>query len=409
MIELSTFAHIGKGVITKAIGLQKNYTVVFEVTENILDEEASGCAGCPIFQAKCQMRDSGMEDAAGMADLECQCENCPQAVFIERYDEKKKYVNEKNMFGYQPTLKSNAIKLLLAYHFMLPDSLGMITDVSVKGLAELLGCTTATVQSANRMLADYGYCCICNSGCYDNHINVMLSEYKDYYKTAEEGGRGYLTMSLDLFREILKIDSGLNTLRLSLKGILEVDNASYRHTESPEMESATSSYKNLRGFLPDYCKQNVIVKALGHGSSIFDFTCSDSSVTFSLKPEFSQKFMRSVMMEEEETGMREYVKGINLTLLNAGYAYKKGENPLIDVRLSRCGIITACSYDTIDLTEKDYHDLASMCMQYGRERVRMAVIDVYNNYTLQTRKIKNYGGLVRTLIRLRMGAFRAAA
>lgn len=409
MMDLSSFAHIGKGVIAKAIGLQKNYTVVFEKVKDILDEEASGCASCQVFKDKRQLQDSCMADTKEMEDLECQCRNCQKAKFKEMYDEKKKYVNEKNMYGYQPTLKCNAIKLLLAYHFMLPDSLGMIKDISVKGLSELLGCTTATVQSANKILADYGYCCICNSGAYDNHINVLLTEYKDYYKPAEEGGRGYLTMSSELFREILKIDSGLNTLRLSLKGILEVDNASYSHTGNPEMESATSSYKKLRGFLPGYCKRNVIIKALGQGSPIFDFTCTDSSVTFCLKPEFAQKNMRSVMMEEEKAGMEEYVKGINIALFYAGHEYEKGANPLADARLAHYGIITACSYDTITLTEKNFLDLASMCMQYGRERVQIAVIDVYNGYNLQGKEIKNYGGLVRTLIRRRMEALKAAA
>lgn len=408
-LNLSKFAHIGKGVITKAIGLQENYAVVFEKAEAVLDEEASGCAGCPAFQEKCRLRDSAGADDAELVALECQCKSCPKAVFTERYDEKKKYINEKNMFGYQPTLKSNAIKLLLAYHFMMPDCHGIINDVSLKGLAELLGCAKATVLASNKMLADYGYCCFCNSGAYDGHINVILNDCKNYYKTAEEGGRGYITMSLELFEEILKIDGGLNALRLNIKGILEVDSASYRHTETPEMESATASYKKLRGFLPGYCKRNVIVKALDHESSIFDFTCSDSSVTFSLKPEFAQKNMRQVMMEEEEAGMKEYVGQVNATLFAAGHEYEKGADPLVDARLSRFGIITACGYGTIILTEENFQDLASMCMQYGRERVRQAVIDVYNGYTLQMRKIINYGGLVRTLIRVRMGAFKAAA
>ena len=62
-MELSNYARIGKGVITKAIGLQENYIDVFEAAESKLDEEKSGCAGCPVCSTKCQMRDLGVDEA----------------------------------------------------------------------------------------------------------------------------------------------------------------------------------------------------------------------------------------------------------------------------------------------------------------------------------------------------------
>lgn len=404
-MTLSSFARIGKGVITKAIGLQENYTIVYEKTERELDEQKSGCNGCPIFEAKCQLRECGVEDAVDF--LDCQCEGCSQAVFTEYYTESKKYINEKNRFGYQQTLKSNPIKLLLAYHFMQPDSVGLVRDISIKELAGLVGCTTETIQANNRMLQDYGYICLCNSGLYDNHINVMLTEYKDYHKTAPEGGTGYITMSAAMMDEILGIE-GINPLRLALKGILEVDNASYRNTEDPELSSATATFKKLQGFLPGYCKRNVIIKAMQGDSQIINFEYDSNIVTFKINPEFSQKNMRGTMLANEKASMEEYIENLNKTLEMAGEFYIKDADPLVDARLAWYRIAKADGYIPLALSDKDYSDLASMCIQYSRGTVQEAVITVYNGYTLQGREIKNFGGLVRTVIRSPLYACKAA-
>lgn len=405
-MELSNFARIGKGVITKSIGLQENYIEVFEVAESKLDEEKSGCAGCPVCSAKCQMRDLGAGEAVEI--LESKCSECQQAVYTETYTEKKKYINEKNQFGYQETLKSNAVKLLLAYHFLQPNAYGMVEDISIKGLAELVGCTPATVRSSNLTLSNYGYCCVCESGRYDGCINIILPEYKNYHKTAAEGGRGYITMSADMMRKILGLQ-GVNTLRLNLKGILEVDSSSCRSTEDPELASATAAYKKLQGFLPGYCRRNVIIRALQKDSSIFSFDCSDKAVTFHINREFAQKNMRSAMLVNEEAQMKSYIESLNQTLFMAGKNYVKGADPLADARLADFHIAVTGSYPLLGLSEKDYKDLASMCVQYSRDMVRKAVITVYNDYTLHGTEIRNFGGIVRTVIRAMLSAVKEAA
>lgn len=403
-MELSSFARIGKGVITKAIGLQDNYIIVYEKNERKLDEQQSGCSGCPVFRAKCRMRECDVEDAVNF--LDCQCGGCSQAVFVENYTESKKYINEKNKYGYQQTLKSNSIKLLLAYHFMQPDSAGIVRDVGIRELAQLIGCTAETVRANNQLLQDYGYISICNSGLYDGHINVLLTEYRDYHKTAAEGGTGYITMSSAMMDKILGIE-GLNPLRLTLKGILEVDNASYRSTADPGLSSAAATYKKLQGFLPKYCRRGIINRAL-ESSPVFHIEHDDKIVTISMNPEFAQKNMRSSMLENEKSGMKEYIENLNSTLLMAGEVYIGGANPLADARLAVYRITEADGYIPLELSDKDYNDLASMCVQYDRDLVREAVITAYNGYTLPGKEIKNFGGLVRTIIRSSLYAEKAA-
>ena len=404
-MRLNNFARIGKGVITKSIGLQENYVEIYEEGEKKLNERQSGCLFCPVYQAKCQMREVDVPDALDF--LECQCKGCSQAVYTTKYEILKKYINEKNKYGYQPTLKSCSIKLLLIYHFLQPDAYGMIENVSIKGLAELIGCTTATVKANNKTLQEYGYCYISESGIYDNHINVYLPEYKNYHKTAAEGGRGYITMSVSMLEKILGM-KGINTLRLNLKGIIETDNASFGDKENPEMSAATVPYKRLRGFLPDYCKRNVIIRALQQDSSVFDLTYHDRAVTFKIHAEFAQKNMRESMLANEEASMKGYIENLNQILSRAGKGYIKGSDPIIDACMEGYGIADAYRHIMLKLSDKDYKDLASMCVQYNRDIVQNAIITAYNNYTVNGKEIRNFGGMIRTIIRRCLSTSRVA-
>lgn len=395
-MELNNFARIGKGVLSKSIGLQKNYVEVYEKRDDKLNEVQSHCRECPVFQVKKQLQEYGLENA--YEEIHCRCKGCSQAVYEPSFEVKRKYINEKNKYGYQPTLKSNAIKLLLLYHFLQPDSLGFIKNVNIKELAEKLGCTSATIHYSNQVLAQYGYCYISESGLYDNHINILLPEYKNYHKTANEGGRGYITMSSVMMQDLLGIEK-LNTLRLNLKGILEIDNASFGDTQNPYVSSATPSYKKLQGFLPDYCKRNVIVKALEQNDSIFNFTYYDKAVNFEIKLKYSQKNLREAMTEEAAEEIKIFVSCLNDVLNEAGPCYIHGINPRTDELLSMFHIKSFYSYLPLELSDGDYKDLASMSVQYSSELVHNAISIAYNQYIIRGKKIKQFGALIRSIIR----------
>ena len=221
-MELNSYARIGKGILTKAIGLQKNYVEIYSKGPDVLNENRSDCHNCIVHQKKEELRALGLDKEADK--IHCFCHTCPTSVWEPSYTTEKRYINEKNRYGYQPTLKLNAIRLLLLYHFLQPDAYGFIKDVCKKELAATIGCTAATIDACNDVLQDYGYCYFGNSGIRDHCINILLTEYKDYHKTAAEGGRGYITMSQDMLSDLCGIEN-LNTLRLNLKGILEIGRA----------------------------------------------------------------------------------------------------------------------------------------------------------------------------------------
>lgn len=395
-LELNSYARIGKAVITKAIGLQKNYKEVYEKSEEKLNEDKSGCHNCEICKLKCQFSSLGVTEVCDA--LNEQCRTCSQAVWESVYTTHTKYINEKNRYGYQPTLKTNAIKLFITYHFLQPDALGFIKNVSVKDLAELLDCTPATIRSGNEILSSYGYCYFCNSGISDNHINVYIPEYKNYHKPASEGGRGYLSLSSSMLSELLSVEH-LNTLRLTIKGILEVDNASAYDAANSNLTDVTSTFDKLRGFLPSYCKPNVIRKALENGDAIFNYSFSDSSVTFSMKQEYSKKNIRKAMLLENEQEVKDHVDSLNDVLELANSKEPYADNERTQALLTMFSIGSFCQYPSLILTNDDYHDLASMCIQYNMNMVKQAISCVYNDYIAKRRPVESFGALIRHYIR----------
>lgn len=92
-LELNNFARIGKGVLTKAIGLQKNYTEIYEKTESKLNENKSKCLNCPIHSLKSQFQALGIDEA--YSQLHTQCKGCSTAVWEDSYQVSVKYINEK--------------------------------------------------------------------------------------------------------------------------------------------------------------------------------------------------------------------------------------------------------------------------------------------------------------------------
>lgn len=404
-MDLSSFARIGKGVLTKAIGLQKNYVEVYSKGPDVLNECQSNCYDCIIHQKKEELWALGLAEEADK--IHCFCHTCPSSVWEPTYTEEKRYINEKNRYGYQPTLKGNAIKLLLLYHFLRPDGHGFIKDACIKELAEAVGCTTATINACNDVLQDYGYCYFCNSGIHDHYINIFLPEYKDYHKTAAEGGRGYITMSKDMLSDLCGIES-LNTLRLNLKGILEVDNASYSDAQSDTYSSVTSQYQRLRGFLPSYCKRNVIQKALEQNDAIFSLTYDDHNVTFKIREKYAQKNLREKMLEYTKENLIDHVDHINTVLYDAASAKHPEEKERLDTILSMLDINPSEKYPSLCLTLSDYEDLASLALQYSLSMVHMAVSQIYNKFILQNHPVEKIGALARTIIR-RKSVFFAAS
>ena len=380
---MKSFGNIGKAVLAKALGLQKNYSEVIESTQEVIDVEASGCEACKWHSIKSVTREG--EELYS----ECcrACEACPHRLMKTVCTYKKKYCNETNQFGgYLPRLKTNAIKLFLAYHLLDVDRYGFVRGADPKELAGLLNCDVKTIHNNNELLREYGY--ISYAKADNGRINLYLPDYENYFKPASSGGRGFLVVSEGVFEELLKIES-INELRLTLRQLMEFDLLGNHDACSIE-----KSYKELKRMLPDYCKRNIIQKA-SRKLTMFVTEIKDTLVKFMIKPEFDAKRKKEEALNFYEQELRTFCKEFTHDVIQLNTAICDAKDSKFMDFFSE----EAEEYTAWFLTELEISDLASLCLQYSYNSVMEALASIYRTYRLKNTHISNLGGLARTVIK----------
>lgn len=379
-ITLHNFSPVGKAVLHRAVGLQKNHTIA---------SEPLCCKNCETSEKKQQW--SIFPESKQYLAAYNQCIKCPHKKNIIIYEERLKYINEKNMFGYAPRLKKNAILLFLSYHLLGPDANGILRNINVSELANLIGCNEKTIRSNNDLLVKNGYIYQSNS-LHSNCINICLCDYKNYFKDAREGGRGFYTISKDLFQNLLKVHSS-NLLRIIIKELIELDDPGRQIRNIGDDSKIEKSYHELRRFLPDYCKPGVIRKILEVGSEIFSFIVTSSGVRFILRENFNCKKVKEKLYKVNEKELLEKLQ----TLEDDSKLAEEQSIPLFHEPFFH-NLVTD-TYKKISFSQDQIKDMVALSVQYSIPFVMKALSEIYVTYTCVGKRIKNLGGLLRTCIK----------
>ena len=366
---MDNYSNIGKAVLIRAIGLQKNHSILEKV------DTVNQCESCPC---------KSLFDNAG--------KKCPEYDSCTEKDNityVKKYINEKNKYGYAKKLGTNSIKLFLSYHTLHPDKNGIIMDVDLKEQAALLNVNIKTIKSCNSVLQEYGYISYAKTD--TNTINVMLPEYSDYYKPATEGGRGFFVMSKELFYELLKIES-LVMLRISIRQLLELDNLSIKGS----FNVIEKTYRDLRLGLPQYCKPNVIrMITKKNKNDIFNIQINETSLRFVANDIFNAKKHKSDQEQQYIQMFTEFIKDFNTQVASINSNSYSLDDFTYKEFIPEEKIDT---YVSIGFKELEIIDIAQLSMQYSFDKVIEAFSMVYKDYKLKDKHINNIGGLLRTII-----------
>ena len=367
---MNTYANVSKKLIVQALGRQGNYK---EILTDKIDVENSGCLNCPYY-----LKNNGQHDKEGS------CSNCPTRQFIIE----TKYINEKNRYRVDDTLrlKVNAIKLLLYFHFLNPDSNGIIKNINTKDIAEKLNVSHKTIWNNINLLCDYGYIYWCKS--YKGLINILIQGYKEQ---KEKNGPGYIVVNDEWMGHIMKCDN-INTLRIMIRETLNIDN---QNTTGYFFNTKETSYENMRRYLPSYCKRfiikNVMEKAEDIISGVFETYIKDNTIRFTLKDSCLAKKRKDMQLKENERLLREFLKeyneNINLSLTDkvedVRFAYLNEETRLVP---------------SFSITGNETVNLAHLALTYGLEAVKEALFIVHRHYIAAGLQVKNIGGLVRTIM-----------
>lgn len=363
---MQKFASIGKALLIRAVGIQENY--IEEIT-GMIDVERSGCNDCI---------HSFYPDSNA-------CKDCPNKCYIT----KKVYVNEKNMYGQQSRLNANALKMLIYFHFLRPDTYGIIKNVSITGTADALNCTRRTVINNMKLLDKHGY--IKYTQTYNGNRNVLLLNYADAFKKAEEGGKGYVVFNDSFFKKIINLDK-IVLLRIYLRNMVEIDG--FNKDDRGLINMVTKSYKSMKRSLPAYCTKKLLNSLLmdSTGSDIFHVKQSDDGFVFSLNRDYIAKRKRRELVKKYYEEISRFVHDLNESAL------KKKDGRLTNGEKFQDFFFDIPVPELMILLEDEIHNLAQLAVYYELDVVEDAILYSYK-YRIETKDtLLSVGAFVRNYI-----------
>lgn len=395
-MQPTRYARIGRRVLKSATGLAKNHKLIEYVPSQELDRAATGCFECPNYKNIdfYEYMPDEIKDAAV-----AKCNSCPKVIYATTYEEKIQYVNEKNRCGDLQSLKTVPFKLLLLLHFLDPDNqTGIIKNILPRDLADMIGCSVRSIYNARLTLTEGGY--IRWSHCDTNRINVHLLQYEEYSNTKEEHGQGYITLNSDMLHELLNIRS-LVQLRILARTLMDIDLD--RDPNTPPV--VEKPILDLRLFLPQYCRPNVIKKALAKVSDAFDIVINDrETIIFKLKESLHGRRTFEAAIDTYTNTFADYIVSLNNSIKLANQATAEHRIlPLEQVDyINAAGLKATLDkgfYAPIPAEPSDFKDLGILATKYSVDLVQKALAYVYNKY-IRVRKPKDpIGSLLRNTIK----------
>lgn len=367
---MNQYANISKKLIVQALGRQGNYK---EIITDKIDIEESGCLYCPYYIKN-----------GGCSDKEKCCSSCDH----KKYVIETKYINEKNRYHVNDTLrlKTNAIKLLLCLHFLSPDSNGIVKNVDLKELARDLHVNPKTIWNNINLLTDYGYIAWCRS--YKGLINVLLIGYKEQ---REKHGPGYIVVNKEWMSHVLECKD-IVTMRILIRETLHIDNQNH---SGYLFNTKETSYHEMRRYLPGYCKPFIIKNAMERSSTIlsgvFDTFVKGNTVKFTLKDTCAAKKNRDLQVKKNEQLLREFLKEYN-SIINRSLT-----DTIEDERFAYLNEESS-SISGIHITGSQTSNLAYLSLNYGIKEVENALITAHRYCTCAGEEMRNPGSLVRTIV-----------
>ena len=236
----------------------------------------------------------------------------------------------------------------------------IIKNVDEREIAKLLGCSIKTVRANNQVLENEGLINVFKAD--SKKVNIRILGYKDRFLTAEEGGRGYLTLTKEALLYILKLEH-VNDIRLFLKLYFFIDRV------SKEDGKTIITVDELKTAFPEYISDKKITQmmeqlivACKKTISIFLVTkCStEGSFAYKLNKDFNPAIVKEKLKQENQKPLDEFLEA-----------------------------------QQMEVKEKDKVDLLDLTVDLGLEEVLIALTIAH----AQGNKIRKLGAYIRTIIK----------
>lgn len=364
---------IGKAVLYQMLGIQESYYTPAKIP--------SSCKNCPWIEAALSNPSPTV-----ISNLKIHCLSC------QNYKtDILQYVNEKNKYGSKEKVCRNAISLFIMLHMYHPSQSGYINNLSIRTLAEKLNISERTVKNCLSMLSKKNYIFV--DYMRNGLFNVILLDYTKYFLKADKGGRGYIKISDITLSELFEIKNIL-AFRIILRQLLDEQD-----------QDCEKTYQQLRRTLPDYCKRNVIQKALNiYNNMIYSIKTASNTVHFSLLKSVNTNYI----MQNDKADNIQYFDSVLKELDDFILSGK----PVSDIPISlnrfirnplNGNIISEPVLFQRNNTETLLNDLANLSVKYSRQTVLDALADTYRDKMCQKQSlIRDVGAYVLTVIKNNM-------
>lgn len=374
--NLKPITRMSKSKLKDMLGIFKTSTRKIEKTDR------SVCNSCNI-RKNYSLHEDRLDDF---------CSNCPKIKTTEF-----SYVIEKetNTIGTIEivtnenktiSLSKSAIKQFIAYHFIPCNKNFVRKSVSFKNIADICNVSVVTARYNHSILIEAGlvYSTKVKRGKFDI---VIDGEYKNHLKKSD-GGQGYITMSLDTLKHLLKFDN-VNELKLEIKKLLWAD----ANTSGKKVKF---NKENLISVLPSYLrKSSKRLEAFLKGSkTLFDISNNRIDTSrYETKEKVRNRYINFIKEKIEKffsnTGCSlsaNYSKVLEQVNLDKHELYKEDLNRQLELE-----------------KELIINDLVGLSIQYNINIVLKTLNYVFNEYTIDENdinysEIKNPGAFIRTII-----------
>lgn len=346
---LSEFAQVSLGTLIPALTPRQN-TIEYVPVQK-LDEIASGCFECALKNGE---------------------PNCATCLNKKYYAESKEivYINETNRYGSRKILHKGALSLYLFIHFLFPDTNGYVRRIDIDEVAEELNCDPKTVKNNMKLLQSGDYISYSQTD-IPGYYQAFITNFRDMYKDARNGGRGYVMFSREVVKRIISLHD-INSMRLAIRSYISNETDSYRPSLAKEQ-----SYKALRGHLPAYVTLKKIKTIIQDTDflSIFNVARKKRSAAIAIKPEYSQAKLSESIKEKCKEEITAFIERVNKPLKR-----KRGKG----------------KPKLLELTTKDLSDIISIGKRLPVEAIIHGLDVFYTTYIKPGISYRSAGALVRT-------------
>lgn len=371
MITINDSVRIGVKKLISIIGVERPHFKDVSDTKGYKPKYCSR-VHCSFYQ---QLQNSTLSEEqkelliSGMCE-ECALEDKKAKKYIDDKNEKYSYKIEKELL-----LSKSKLKQFILHHATC-DTFGVTKQLSIKEVADELRYSERTIKDNMKYFTSNNLLYVCKIT--PDRFSSAIADYKDYFKSREEYGRGYIEIPKEIIQFLLSAND-INEMRFILRGLIK---NSQTNRADDEIKAVSYSFDDIKNFLPRHinCPKKIERVVSVSTKNIFNVNILKSGIELKLKPEFELGNIKSKNIDK-------YKVALTLHILKQG-------------RLQGREILGEPVQDIFSITDIERYmpDFIQMCQQYNLEIVLYG-IEYLIGLILKTDYVGNYGGTVRNRIK----------